>query len=367
MMRRGHGSPSSFPMWLAGVCVVMVLVAVGRSAFADDMKSVNELKVFPAQTSPASTLTIHGTANLYAMGPVIDDFQAANPEVEVRYRLYETTPLYQEAVAALATSPDLLVSSAMDLQAKLANDGYAQPHTSAAVQRLPDWAVWRDEVFGFTLEPAVIVYNNDAFAPGEAPRTHRDLTRLLERSPEKFRGKVATYDIGASGVGYLFATTESTLSANFWRLTRAFGVVKARLFCCTEDMLESVARGESLVAYNVLGSYALRSRAASLRIVLPEDYVVAVARTMVIPRHASNPALAKRFIDHVLSERGQAAVAQAFGLAVIGNTREQMRANYEVDAPGVMHPLALGLNLLGYLDQIKRDQFLRTWHQIVSR
>jgi two-component system sensor histidine kinase TctE len=364
MMWRDHGSPSSLLMWLASVCVV--LVAVGRSAFADDMKSTNEIKVFPAQANRASTLTIHGTANLSAMGPVIPDFQAGNPEIEVRYRLYQTTPLYQEAVAALETSPDLLVSSAMDLQVKLANDGYAQPHTSATAPRLADWAVWRDEVFGFTLEPAVIVYNMDALAPEEAPRSHQDLTRLLERSPEKFRGKVATYDIGASGVGYLFATTESTLSANFWRLTRAFGVVKAKLFCCTEDMLESVARGESLIAYNALGSYALQSHATSLRIVMPEDYVVVVARTMVIPRRAAHPALAKRFIDHVLSERGQAAVAQAFGLAVIGNAREQMKAHYTADTPGVMHPPALGLNLLGYLDQIKRDQFLRTWRQIVS-
>jgi two-component system sensor histidine kinase TctE len=334
------------------------------------MKTFNELQVFPAQANRASTLTIHGTANLSAMAPVIRDFQAESPEIEVRYRLYQTTQLYQEAVAVRdgGAVADLLVSSAMDLQVKLANDGYTQPHVSAAVQRLADWAVWRNEVFGFTLEPAVIVYNRDALAPEEAPRSHQDLTRLLERSPEKFQGKVATYDIGESGVGYLFATTESTLSANFWRLARAFGVVKARLFCCTGDMLDSVARGESLIAYNALGSYALGSRATSLRIVLPEDYVIVVARTMVIPRRAASPALAKRFIDYVLSERGQAAVAQAFGLAVIGNgtAREQMKANYVADAPGVTHPPALGLNLLGYLDQIKREQFLRTWRQIVS-
>ena len=127
-------------------------------------------------------------------------------------------------------------------------------------------------------------------------------------------------------------------------------------------------RGESLIAYNALGSYALRSRATSLRIVLPEDYVVVVARTMVIPRRAARPALAKRFIDYVLSERGQAVVANAFGLAIFGNgtAREQMKANYLAEAPGVTHPPALGLNLLGYLDRIKREQFLRTWRQIVS-
>jgi ABC-type Fe3+ transport system substrate-binding protein len=363
MMRRDCIHSSSLRR-VASVC--LMLAAITRSAFADEMKSVNELQVFPAQAGPSSTLTIHGTANLSAMAPVIRDFQAENPQIDVRYRLYETTPLYREAVAALEASPDLLVSSAMDLQLKLANDGYAQPHASAVVKRVADWAVWRDEVFGFTLEPAVIVYNGDALASDEAPRSHQDLTRLLERSPEKFQGRVATYDIGVSGVGYLFATTESILSANFWRLTRAFGVVKARLFCCTEDMLTSVARGESLIAYNALGSYALQSRAPSLRIVLPEDYVVVVARTMVIPRRAAHPEFAKRFIDYVLSERGQTAVAQAFGLSIIGNAREQMKAHYMAATPGVTHPPALGLNLLGYLDQIKRDQFLRTWRQMVS-
>jgi len=164
--------------------------------------------------------------------------------------------------------------------------------------------------------------------------------------------------------------TESMLSANFWRLMHAFGAVKAQLVCCTDDMLDAVARGKSLIAYNALGSYALRRELSplNLEVVLPEDYVVVIARTIVIPRRAKNAVLAKQFVEYLLSERGQAAVAKAFGLAVVGGETDhvQMKTRYVAEKPGVINVPALGPNLLASLDPIKREQFVRTWRQIVS-
>ncbi|OAF12070.1 ABC transporter substrate-binding protein [Bradyrhizobium neotropicale] len=339
---------------------------------AEQSKSTHELRVFKAQTTPSAKLLIHGTADIASMGPVIESFQQGHPNVEIDYRLYETVPLYESAISTSNedTGADLLVSSAMDLQVKLANDGHVQPASIIAARGLPDWAVWRDEIFGFTLEPAVIVYNGDAVRPDEVPRSHQDLVRLLENAPERFRGKIATYDIGVSGVGYLFATTESMLSANFWRLTHALGIVKTRLFCCTQDMINSVVRGDSLIAYDVLGSYALRriEERRNLKIVVPEDYVVVAARTIVIPRKAKHPDLARNFIEYVLSDAGQAVVADSFGLSVagLGIDREQMKARYQAEKPGLLNAPALGLAALTYLDSIKREQFVRTWRQIVS-
>jgi ABC-type Fe3+ transport system substrate-binding protein len=338
---------------------------------ADQSKSINELVIFRAQSDHATTLLIHGTADVSAMGPVIRGFQSEFRDIEVHYRLYETVPLYQDAInpSDEKSAADLLVSSAMDLQVKLANDGYVQP-ASIAAQGLPDWAIWRDEIFAFTLEPAVIAYNSDVLQPDEIPKSHQDLIRLLERSPERFRGRVATYDIGVSGVGYLFATTESMLSANFWRLAHALGTVKAQLFCCTEDMIASLIRGDNFIAYDALGSYALRhiSLRPNLKIVLPEDYVVAAARTIVIPRKAAHPVLAKKFVSYVLSEPGQAVVAKAFGLSVsgLGADREQMKTRYVAEKPGVLSFPTLGLPALTYLDLIKREQFVKAWKQIVS-
>jgi two-component system sensor histidine kinase TctE len=365
-----HRKPKSRLVKLCVGLFVALLLLVGNS-LADESKSRNELLIFRALSGHATTLLIHGTADISAMGPVIEGFQSEFPDVEVHYRLYQTVPLYQDAVSPSdeKSAADLLVSSAMDLQVKLANDGYVQP-AFVTVQGLPDWAIWRDQIFGFTLEPAVIVYNRDVLQPDEIPKSHQDLIRLLERSPDRFQGKVATYDIGVSGVGYLFATTESMLSANFWRLAHALGTVKTRLFCCTEDMIASLIRGETFIAYDVLGSYALRHirLQPNLRIVLPEDYVVAAARTIVIPRKAPHPALAKKFVNYVLSATGQAIVAEAFGLSVtgLGTDREQMKTRYLADKPGVLSFPTLGLPALTYLDLIKREQFVKAWQQIVS-
>ena len=101
---------------------------------------------------------------------------------------------------------------------------------------------------------------------------------------------------------------------------------------------------------------------------LPEDFVVAVARTIVIPRRARHPDLAQMFVNYVLSEPGQTEVAQAFGLSItgLGTDREQMKARYVAEKPGVLTFPPLGLPALTYLDVIKREQFVRTWRQIVS-
>ena len=56
---------------------------------------------------------------------------------------------------------------------KLVNDGWTQPHRSADTTLVPAWANWRDEAYGFTLEPAVIVYSPGAW--------HRTRCRARDR------------------------------------------------------------------------------------------------------------------------------------------------------------------------------------------
>ena len=49
---------------------------------------------------------------------------------------------------------------------------------------------WRDEIFGFTFEPAVIVYNKDLVPPEDVRRTHTELIDLLRAKPERYQGKM---------------------------------------------------------------------------------------------------------------------------------------------------------------------------------
>jgi two-component system sensor histidine kinase TctE len=224
-----------------------------------------------------------------------------------RLRIYGATD--PQAIAA----PDVVISSAVDLQVNLINDGYTQPHCSAATEALPDWANWRDEAFGFTYEPAVIAYNREQVPEAEVPRSRPALIRLLQTQAERYRRRVATYDIARSGVGYLFAAEDEVQSGgSFWRLMLSLGQDGVHLACCTGDVLAAIERGEVLLGYILLGSYArapARRRANRHR--AAAGLHAGDRRVAVIPAQARNPVLAGQFTDYLLSARGQTVIARA--------------------------------------------------------
>lgn len=320
---------------------------------------------------PFRRLTIVGTTDTPLMAPLVAAFQEAYPGIEVEYAEGETLPIYQDYLAGtLEPRPDILMSSAADLQIKLANDGYALRHPSAYLGSLPAWASWRDEVFGFTYEPAVIVYDPSAFAPGEVPRTRIALAELLESEPERFRGRVATYDIAQSGVGYLLAAQDGTISSTNWRLAAAFGRTGIHLSGSSPQMLTMIEQGELAIGYNILGSYAFARQAAGadIGIVVPDDYVLVLTRTMLIPEDAANADLARAFVDFTLSPGGQAVLAgtSALGSIVPGTSGPFSSERIAAFGLGAVQPVALGPSLLVSLDPLRRDRFLQTWTEIVA-
>jgi two-component system sensor histidine kinase TctE len=353
----------------------MLFAAAVAVAFGGGPTGAQE-SVYPAPAPPpagqqAPVLTVAGATDTGHFAHFIRDFQAMRPEVKVVYVEMDTIRLYDAVVAGtLPPSTDLIVSSAADLQVKLANDGYARAHESDVTARLPAWARWRSEVFGFTYEPAVIVYNNQLVPEAERPRSHLALTELLEREPERFRGRVGTYDIAQSGVGHLLAMQDAQISSNFWRLVRAFGRVDAELGDSSPQILDLVEEGELALGYNVLGSYAFGRlvEGGRLGVVVPEDYTLVLTRTMLIPRSADDIALAGAFIDYALSPRGQAIAAgpSALGAVVPGSPGEFTAETIARASRGIIHPVALGPALLVALDQQRKARGLETWRRLVS-
>lgn len=345
--------------------VVCVLLAQAQPAEA-------AMTSYPAPNGGAETvLTILGVTDTVLFAQFIAAFQQTRPDVTVIYEETDSLPLYDRYLAGeVDPKPDLLISSASDLQLKLANDGYAMAYDSPYLNALPDWAHWRNEVFGFTFEPAVIIYNPNRISAAEVPRTHLTLAELLETQTERFRGKIATYHIGVSGVGYLLATQDQTISSNFWRLAAAFGRVNAQFSGSSPGILSGVAEGTLALGYNVLGSYAFSAKAAgaNIEIVVPDDYVLALTRSMLIPRDAPYPELGKAFIDFALSPAGQSIAAgpTALGSVVRGASGTWTSEAIAAQGRGVIQPIPLGPSLLVSLDQQRRKRFLDTWQEIVS-
>ncbi len=320
-----------------------------------------------AAPAMAATVVIYSATDLQVVEPLIADFEKLHPEVKVDYREMTSTELYARFLKEAGTESraDIVWSSAMDLQMKLVNDGHAQPYESAQTEALPRWAVWKGEAFGSTYEPVGFVYNRRLLAPDSVPQTHAELLRLLTEHPERFRGRVTTYDPHRSGLGYLLHSQD--LEANpvlFWNLVRTLGAVGLDTEPTTAAMIDRIVSGRAVLGYNVLSSYALSRAAADGRIgiVLPRDYTLVMSRIAFISRYAPHPDAARIWLDYLLSKRGQALLNRIGLLSVRSDVAgEGSSAELRKRLGKAFRPIVLGTGLLTYLDQMKRQLFLDRW------
>jgi iron(III) transport system substrate-binding protein len=342
---------------LAGLMTVALLLASCGSS--------DHSRALVAESGP---LTIYSTTDRAVFDPVIADFRAVYPNVEIRYVDLDAAELDRRfrAESAKGRSPaDLLLSAAMDLQVRLVNEGYAAPHTSLNSAQLPGWARWRDEAIGFTFEPVVMVFNRRVMAGRKIPRTRPELLAAVRADPQFWKGRIGTYDARRSSVGYLVASQDARQSSDFGAIAEAFrdaGLVTADT---SGEVLDRIEDGELALGYNVLGSYA-RARVENsrlLQIVYPADYTLAVARTAVIPRTAANSRAAHLFLDYLISIRGQQALTNQSTLSAV---RPEISGRYSrmgiaESSVGQLRPIPLGPGLLVYLDQQKRERLLALW------
>lgn len=319
------------------------------------------------------SVVVYAALDPHVARPLVADFEALHPGVKVDFRDYATSELYDRFRTEMAAgaSADVVWSSAMDLQMKLVNDGYAQTHRSDETAALPAWASWRNEAFGTTYEPAALIYNTRLLASAEVPKTHPELLRLLTQQRSRLTGKVSAYDPVRSGVGFLLQTQDEQANpVVFWALARALGAADVMALPNTSDMLDKVASGELALAYNALGTYALTFARDDPRVGVQwlRDYTLVMSRVIFIARRAPHPNAARLWVDYVLSRRGQEVMVRHGNFFSVredqpgGSTPAELRSRLGAAA----RPIALGTGLLTYLDQRKRDAFLRQWNAVTE-
>ncbi len=342
--------------------LIATLLAVGGGADAG---------VFPALSgnAAASTVNVYSSLDEDISGPLIAAFQTANPDITVHYEELQTVDVFDRIIKETdrgATTADVAISSAMDLQMKLANDGYAQPIAVPAAAGLPAWAKWRDTAFALTFEPAVIVYNKRAFDGRLPPQTHGELVRFLQESGDTYYGRIGTYDVERSGLGFLFLARDQEHYRDIWDLVRAMGKAGVKLYSTSSAILERVADGRFVLGYNILGSYALgwAQRAPDLGIVLPGDYTIVMSRIGLVPKAAASPRLGARFLDFMMSRAGQTVLARDLHLPAIlpGIDSAYTIGAMQTELGGQLRSVPVSPGLLAYLDQVKRASLVRRWN-----
>ncbi len=346
---------------------LLIALAVLRPAIAEEM--------FPAISGDAQApvLTVYSSLDIAAAKPLIAAFQAENPAVAVNYCDLPTLEIYERVIAETdedGETADIIFSSAMDLQMKLANDGYANRVTPAGAVDWPDWANWRNTAYALTFEPAVIVYHKPSFEGARVPRTRAALTEFLRAGNDEMFGRIATYDIERAGLGFLFLARDEAHYRDTWDLVRAMASSDVKLYSNSSAILERVADGRFALGYNILGSYATAwaEHNPDLGIVLPSDYTIVMSRIAMVPAAAMAPDLGQRFLDFLMSRRGQQVMARDAKLPAlhpdVPGENTAMALRRQVGAQ--LRPISVSPGLLVYLDQVKRARFIEQWNDALS-
>jgi iron(III) transport system substrate-binding protein len=327
---------------------------------------------FPALSpgDAARTVVVYSSLDTPLARAMIAGFQTAHPEIAVRYEELLTGDIYDRVVAETdggGRTADVAFSSAMDLQVKLANDGYAQESEMPVSERWPRWANWRNTAYALTFEPAVFVYHKPSFAGVEPPATRGEFVEFLKNGGAEVYGRVATYDIERSGVGFMFMARDQEQFPDIWSVVRAFGAAGGKVYSTSSAILERIADGRFVLGYNILGSYAAdwASRNPDVGIVLPRDYTVVMSRIGLVPKAAASPDLGRRYLEYFMSAEGQSILARELQIAAVNPdvSGENTATTMQSVMGAQLRPVPVSPGLMVYLDQVKRTRLIKRWNE----
>ena len=336
-------------MYFSSIFLLIFLITFKAHSLV--IETINEYG--PKKNYP--DLNILSSTDVDVFEPLIKLFVKDNKQIRIRYVTASTSDIYKEITNSNKSNFDLVISSAMDLQMKLANDGFALDIENIEKSVIPEWSMWRKQIVGFSIEPIVTVISKADFNI-KIPKTRRDLISILRNNPNKFYKKIITYDINKSGAGFLFASQDERQSESFWRLAEVMGSLKTKVVCCSSKMLDAVNSRESYIAYNIIGSYAEQRarKQKNLIVVYPYDYTLLLLRSAIIPKNSKNKANANIFLKFLLSKPGQ-KILEKKGMLSIKNKKIFKKGNIKL--------IRLDTGLLVYLDKLKRKRFLSEWNE----
>lgn len=261
-------------------------------------------------------LVVYSAAEEKYCEALLDGFRRREPGIEVDFRFGISVDLHRRYCAetqAGKPQADVVWSSAMDLQMSLARAGDALPHASAEAAALPRSAIYRDLAYATTAEPLLTLVNRERFDARIPAGSLDEITRALTADIDRFRGRIAGYDIERNGLGFLALLHESQCESEFGGFLDAVRECEQRSFGSNPPLVEEVASGRAALAYHVLASYALRAVRVNPAVAIGVSQAppLAVSRIVFISKHAPHPRAAGCFVDYLLSLEGQRALLEA--------------------------------------------------------
>jgi iron(III) transport system substrate-binding protein len=315
------------------------------------------------------TVVVYADTGSKAAAALVKGFQSLYPGIRVELSEMKGVAVFNRFIRDLGAkqaTADILWSSATDLQAKLAKDGYAMKYRPAEADAISRWAIADDTAYATTFDPIVFAYNTKLLAEKDVPRNRGALVKAL--ATPKLKGKVVTYDPERSNIGFLVLTQDMANNGDFWSLSEELGKAGAKVYPSTDKLLARLDSGEAVFAFDIPLS-ELRGREKNIGFVYPTDAAIALTSIILINDKAQHPNAAKLWLNYVLSRRGQQILVDTASSFAV---RSDVKGGVTTDTIAREHnasvrPVVANRMLTDFLSQGMRLGFLSRWKQFLGK
>ncbi len=263
--------------------------------------------------APAGDLVLYSGRSEALIQPVIDQFQALYPDINVALKAGSNSELAAALLEERANpQADLFLTTELMTVQKMANEGVFQPYQPGTPDAVPadyhhpDW-LWT----GLTLRARVLIYNTQLVTPAAAPQSVLDLTK-----PE-WRGQLAA--AGSTNGGFqahVAALRQLIGDAATTAWLTGLSANEVQFFGGHTDVRKAVGAGEFQVGLvNHYYYHLQKAEGSPVAVVYPDQGegqmgVVVNATGIGVIAGARHAAAAGLFIDYLLSPEGQQLFAE---------------------------------------------------------
>ncbi|WP_108126283.1 ABC transporter substrate-binding protein [Saccharospirillum mangrovi] len=255
----------------------------------------------------AETLTVYSAGPGALINSLAADFKA---ETGIEVNVFQsTTGQVMARLEAESANPlaDVVISASWDSAVDLDAEGLLLNYQSANAALVPDF-LKADTYVAQGVSALALIWNRNSSTP--APTDWHDLTNPA------YADQITMPDPAQSGAAFQLLT--GLISAEgedaTWELISDLSANGMIVPGPNARALNPVLQGAKSVVFGAVDYISLGQQAngEAIDIIFPTSGTVIAPRPMMILKSTQQPAAAKQFIDFVLSEQGQARVAESY-------------------------------------------------------
>lgn len=271
-------------------------------------------------------------------GTTVNVFQGTTGQVMARLEAEEANP-----------QADVVVSASWGSAEEMHERGLLMEYTSPNAEMVPDY-LKHSHYAAQGVSALAMVWNTQSAAP--RPSEWSDLT------DPAYRDLITMPDPAQSGAAFdLVAGLEASMGDDAWALMDALAENQMIVPGPNAAALNPVLQGAKAVVFGAVDyiSYGSVAKGETIEVITPASGTVIAPRPMMILESTANADGAKAFVDFVLSEAGQALVAETFLMPA--------RTDVEALRPGIAELTVIDVDADAV--QSRRDEIIARFNETV--